>query len=166
MSEIISLTVLQVNQYALSEPTVQAVPVDVIAVPVDILVNGVQANALVEVPPSGLNQLSQNLLVEETVSEIVTLANGGGPEAILYLSSLSSGNACAQTGPIYPITGITYNGGTTLCGSASSLDSNDMINLAGNTTYYASDGTNVRQAFKVAGAGVTTLVFTGPCIPC
>jgi hypothetical protein len=77
MAEIINLTVLQVNQYALTEPTVQSVPVSVVASPVDTLVNGVQANSLVEVPPSGLNQLSQNLLVEETVSQIANLANGG-----------------------------------------------------------------------------------------
>ena len=77
MAEIINLTVLQVNQYALTEPTVQSVPVSVVASPVDILVNGVQANSLVEVPPSGLNQLSQNLLVVETVSQIANLANGG-----------------------------------------------------------------------------------------
>lgn len=84
MAKVINLTVLQVNQYALPEPEIQSVPVSVLASPVNVLVNGVQANSLVIVPPSGLNQLSKELLVEETVSEIIALANGSaGPAEFL-----------------------------------------------------------------------------------
>jgi hypothetical protein len=101
-----------------------------------------------------------------TTTAAPTTTTTAAPGLTLYLSILSSGDACAQTGPIFPITGITFNGGPTLCGSASSLDSNDVDPLSGNTTYYVTDGTDVRQAFKVAGAGVTTLVFTGPCTSC
>ena len=112
--------------------------------------------------PGGKLSLVNNNNVGNLVLSVATAP----PALILYLSSISSGNACAQTGPIYPITGITFNGGPTLCGSASSLDSPDLDPLAGNTTYYVTDGTDVRQAFKVAGAGVTTLAFTGPCVSC
>ena len=83
----------------------------------------------------------------------------------LYLSSLSVINACAQTGTIYPITGVTYNTGTGLCDSVA-MTSNDILGLAGNTTYYASDGTNARAGFKAGGAGVDLITFTGPCFAC
>ena len=88
------------------------------------------------------------------------------PVSTLYLSSLSSGDACAQTGTIYPITGITYNTGTSLCDSVS-MTSDDILGLSGNTTYYISDGgTNVREGFKAGGAGVTLITFTAPCTSC
>ena len=78
MATIIKVSVLQVNQYSLPEAQIYAIPVNGLNVsPVDLLVNGVQANSLIVVPPIGLNQVSENLLVEETVSQISTLANAG-----------------------------------------------------------------------------------------
>ncbi len=77
MAQIFSATVLQINQYA--QPTggtVFALPTSGIVVsPVDQMVNGVQANALVVVPPSGLNQRSTGYLVTSTVAQVVTAAN-------------------------------------------------------------------------------------------
>ena len=111
--------------------------------------------------PGGKLSLVNNNNVGNLVLSVATAP----PALILYLSPFSSGDACAQTGPIYPITGITFNGGTGLCDSTS-LDSNDLINIAGNTTYYATDGTNVRPAFKVGGGGIILITFTGPCVSC
>ena len=77
MAQIFSATVLQINQYA--QPTggtVFALPATGIVVsPVDQLVNGVQANALIVVPPSGLNQRSTGYLVTSTVNQVLTAAN-------------------------------------------------------------------------------------------
>jgi len=122
---------------------------------------------------NGTSLYGVQLLTDDTVIYAITIDDNGiittnapAPPTTLYLSSISSGNACSQTGPIYPITGITFNSGTDLCDSTS-LDSNDMINLAGNTTYYVSDGgTNVRTAFKAPGAGITLLTFTSACTSC
>lgn len=96
MAKIINLTVLQVNQYSLQEATIEAVPVNnILASPVDILVNGIQANSLVEILPSGLNQVSQNLLVEETVSQIVALAN---MTLINYLTTENNNHLITENG--------------------------------------------------------------------
>jgi hypothetical protein len=77
MAQIFAATVLQINQYA--QPTggtVFALPTAGIVVsPVDQEVNGVQANALIVVPPSGLNQRSTGYLVTSTVEQVVTAAN-------------------------------------------------------------------------------------------
>jgi hypothetical protein len=82
----------------------------------------------------------------------------------LIYSSISGPNACTQSGPTFPLTSVTYNGGTGLCDSTS-LDSADVDPLSGGTAY-VSDGTNFRQVYKVPGAGITLLTFTGPCTSC
>jgi hypothetical protein len=82
----------------------------------------------------------------------------------LYLSTFGGGQACTQTGPIYTASTYTYNTGTGLCDSTS-FDSNDVIGLSGGT-YFVSDGTNYRAAYKAPGAGVTLLTFTAACTTC
>jgi hypothetical protein len=86
------------------------------------------------------------------------------PALILYLSTISGAFACSQSGPIFPLTSVIYNGGTGLCDSTS-FDSPDVDPISGGTSY-VSDGTNSRQVNKVPGAGITLMTFTGPCIPC
>jgi hypothetical protein len=82
----------------------------------------------------------------------------------LYLSTLGGGNACTQSGPIYQATTYTYTGGTGLCDSTS-FDSNDVTGLGGGT-YFVSDGTNYRAAYKAPGAGITLMTFTTSCTAC
>lgn len=78
MAKIINVSVLQINQNSLPQAQLTAIPVGSLNVsPVDIVVNGVQANSLIILPSNGLNQVSESLLVEETVNEIATLANAG-----------------------------------------------------------------------------------------
>jgi hypothetical protein len=77
MAQIFAATVLQINQYA--QPTggtVFALPAAGIVVsPADQEVNGVQANALIVVPPSGLNQRYTSYLVTSTVNQVLSAAN-------------------------------------------------------------------------------------------
>jgi hypothetical protein len=77
MANIFAATVLQINQYA--QPTggtVFALPsTGIVVSPVDQEVNGVQANSLIVVPPSGLNQRSTAYLVTSTVNQVLTAAN-------------------------------------------------------------------------------------------
>jgi hypothetical protein len=77
MANIFTATVLQINQYAQpTNGTVFALPSQGIVVsPSTVIVNGVQANALIVVPPSGLNQRSTGYLVTSTVNQVVTAAN-------------------------------------------------------------------------------------------
>lgn len=77
MAQIFSATVLQVNQYAQpTNGTVFALPSQGIVVsPSTVIVNGVQANALVLVPASGLNQRSTGYLVTQSVSAVISAAN-------------------------------------------------------------------------------------------
>ena len=77
MANIFAATVLQVNQYATATGgVVTALPTQGIVVsPSTVEVNGVQANALVVVPPSGLNQRSTSYLVTSTVAQVITAAN-------------------------------------------------------------------------------------------
>ena len=77
MAQIFSATVLQVNQYATATGGVTyALPsAGIVVVPSTATVNGVQANALVIVPPSGLNQRSTSYLVTSTVAQVITAAN-------------------------------------------------------------------------------------------
>ena len=77
MAQIFAATVLQINQYA--QPTggtVFALPAAGIVVsPADQEVNGVQANALIVVPPSGLNQRYTSYLVTSTVNQVLSAPN-------------------------------------------------------------------------------------------
>lgn len=77
MANIFSATVLQINQYAQpTNGTVLALPSQGIVVsPSTVVVNGVQANALVVVPPSGLNQRSTGYLVTASVAAVISAAN-------------------------------------------------------------------------------------------
>lgn len=76
MANMVAVTVLQKNQYALSAPTVWSLPVgQFYVVPASGTVSGQTVHAQVIVRPSGLNQPSVNLLVEETVSAITAAAN-------------------------------------------------------------------------------------------
>ena len=77
MAQIFSATVLQVNQYATAtNGVVYALPsAGIIVSPSTAVVNGVQANALVVVPPTGLNQKRTSFLVTATVAQVITAAN-------------------------------------------------------------------------------------------
>ncbi len=78
MASQITLTVVQKNQYALSSPETWSVPVGAfIASPFSGTqpVAGVTVHSVVTVAPTGLNQVAQKLLVEETVAAIHTAAN-------------------------------------------------------------------------------------------
>jgi hypothetical protein len=77
MANLISVTVLQKNQYSLATGgVVTAIPSQgIVAVPYVGTVNGVTANAVITLPPTGLNQRSTQLIVTSTVAQIVTLAN-------------------------------------------------------------------------------------------
>ena len=77
MANIFAATVLQINQYAQpTNGTVFALPSQGIVVsPSTVIVNGVQANSLIVVPPSGLNQRSTAYLVTSTVNQVLTAAN-------------------------------------------------------------------------------------------
>ena len=77
MAQIFSATVLQVNQYATATGGVTyALPsAGIVVSPSTAVVNGVQANALVVVPPTGLNQKRTGFLVTATVAQVITAAN-------------------------------------------------------------------------------------------
>jgi hypothetical protein len=77
MAQIFSATVLQVNQYATATGGVTyALPsAGIVVSPSTAVVNGVQANALVVVPPTGLNQKRTSFLVTATVAQVITAAN-------------------------------------------------------------------------------------------
>ena len=76
MANMITVTVLQKNQYALAAPTVWSLPVgQFYAIPGSGTVNGQTVHSQVIVRPSGLNQPSTTLLVEETVAAINAAAN-------------------------------------------------------------------------------------------
>jgi hypothetical protein len=94
-----------------------------------------------------------------TTTTTTTAASG-----TLYLSTLGGGNACSQSGPIYSAPTYTYTGGTGLCNSTS-FDSNDVLELSGGT-YFVSDGTSYRAAYKAPGAGITLITFTEVCTTC
>jgi len=76
MAQVVQLTILQKNQYALSEGQIWVVPVNAfVAKPYTGTVNGVTANSLIEVFPTGLNQPTVKLLCAETITEIANAAN-------------------------------------------------------------------------------------------
>ena len=77
MAQIFSATVLQVNQYATATGGVTyALPsAGIVVAPSTATVNGTQANALIVVPPTGLNQKRTSYLVTATVGQVITAAN-------------------------------------------------------------------------------------------
>lgn len=76
MAQMVQLTILQKNQYALSAQEIWAVPVNAfIAKPYTGSVNGVTAHSLIEVFPTGLNQPTVKLICVETITEIANAAN-------------------------------------------------------------------------------------------
>ncbi len=77
MANLISVTVLQRNQYATATGgVVTAIPSQgIVVVPYTGTVNGVTANSVITVPPTGLNQRSQQLIVTSTVAQVITAAN-------------------------------------------------------------------------------------------
>ena len=77
MANLISVTVLQRNQYATATGgVVTAIPSQgIVVVPYTGTVNGVTAHSVITVPPTGLNQRSQQLIVTSTVSQVITAAN-------------------------------------------------------------------------------------------
>jgi hypothetical protein len=77
MANLISVTVLQKNQYnTAAGGVVTAIPaLGIIAEPYTGTVNGTVAHATITIPPSGLNQRSTTLIVTSTVAQIVTAAN-------------------------------------------------------------------------------------------
>ena len=99
-----------------------------------------------------------------TTAAPTTTTTAAPPASTLYISTISSGDACAQTGPIVTLTSITYNGGTGFCDS-NSLNSPDVDSTSGGN-YWVSDGTNYRTYNKVPGGGITLITFTGPCVSC
>lgn len=77
MANLIAVTVLQRNQYATATGgVVTAIPSQgIVVVPYTGTVNGVTANSVITVPPTGLNQRSQQLIVTSTVAQVITAAN-------------------------------------------------------------------------------------------
>ena len=77
MANLIAVTVLQRNQYSLATGgQVWAIPsAGLVVVPYTGTVNGVTANSLITVPPTGLNQRSTQLIVTSTVAQVITAAN-------------------------------------------------------------------------------------------
>jgi len=74
MANMVSLTVVQRNQYTLPTAQVWALPVGTfVAVPYTGDVASVESEIFVA--PTGLNQRTQVLLVEETVAAIADAAN-------------------------------------------------------------------------------------------
>jgi hypothetical protein len=101
---------------------------------------------------------------EATTTSTTSTTTTAAPGPTLIFSSISGPNACTQSGPFFILTSVTYNGGTGLCDSTS-FDSPDVDPLSGGTSY-VSDGTNFRQVYKVPGAGITLMTFTGSCVAC
>ena len=114
----------------------------------------------IEISTSG----SINIGTTTTTAAPTTTTTAAPPASTLYISTISSGDACAQTGPIVTLTSITYNGGTGFCDSTS-LNSPDVDSTSGGN-YWVSDGTNYRTYNKVPGGGITLITFTGPCVSC
>jgi hypothetical protein len=77
MANLIAVTVLQKNQYSLATGgVVWAIPsAGLVVVPYVGTVNGVTANSVITVPPTGLNQRSTQLIVTSTVAQVITAAN-------------------------------------------------------------------------------------------
>ena len=77
MAQVISVTVLQRNQYNTATGGIATViPAQgFTAVPYSGSINGVAGHATVTIPPTGLNQRSTTLIVTSTVAELVTAAN-------------------------------------------------------------------------------------------
>ena len=77
MANLISVTVLQVNQYATTTGgVVYALPTTgIVVTPSSAVVNGTPASSAITVPPTGLNQRSTTYLTTSTVAQVVTAAN-------------------------------------------------------------------------------------------
>ena len=76
MAQVINVTVLQKNQYALAEGEIWAISAaGFVVAPYSGTVNGVTANASITLAPTGLNQRSTTLLVTSTVAQITNQAN-------------------------------------------------------------------------------------------
>ena len=86
------------------------------------------------------------------------------PASTLILSTIDGSSACTQSGPFVTLTSITYNTGTGLCDSVALTSPNVIPTSGGN--FWVSDGTNYRPYYKVPGAGVDLITFTGPCVSC
>lgn len=120
---------------------------------------------------NGTSWYGVQLLTDDTVIYAITIDDNGiittnapAPPSTLYYSISDGISACTQSGPIYTLTSITFNGGTNLCNSVS-LDSPDLTELSGGTAY-VSDGTNYRRGIKQAGAGITLFTFNDVCTSC
>ena len=86
MAQIVSITAYQRNQYALLNPNgtpatsgiAYGFPVNTIAAypaPANTVANGVTMNAIVEVAPTGLNQVAVLFYTTSTVAQINAAAN-------------------------------------------------------------------------------------------